>query len=405
MREETPLAQTAIRGPVVEVVPPLVGPRTPLVVAAADAVYRRAVFPALGAWDAEWVHEVTLAGLARLSGSAAACRVLARLFGYAHPALTVERLGLRFASPLGLAAGCDKNGVAVPAFGALGFGHVEVGTVTPRPQPGNPRPRVWRLPADGALVNAMGFPSAGAARVAAHLARWRRLQARGTLPPVPLGANLGKNKDTPIERAWEDYVRAFEALYPHADYFVANISSPNTVGLRDLHAEELLIELGRALGARARTLAAPGAAPKPLLLKLSPDLAADQLDGTLAAARAGGWSGLMLGNTTVGRAGLRDPNQARPGGVSGRPTLPRTLALVRALRREMPRDWTLVAVGGVMDAEGAWQLLRAGADLVQAYTGFVYGGPAFAGAVQRGLVARLAQHGCRSVAEVVGVDA
>jgi dihydroorotate dehydrogenase len=390
---------------VVEAAPALVVPGTPLVAAATDAVYRRAVFPALGLCDAERVHEATLGLLARLSGSPAACRRLAGLFGYAHPALAVERLGLRFASPLGLAAGCDKNGVAVPAFAALGFGHVEVGTVTPRRQPGNPRPRVWRLRADAALVNAMGFPSAGAARVAADLARWRGVQASGTLPAVPIGANLGKNKDTPIERAWEDYVRAFETLYPHADYFVANISSPNTVGLRDLHAEELLIELGRALGARARTLAAPGAAPKPLLLKLSPDLTPDQLDGTLAAARAGGWRGLMLGNTTVGRAGLRGPNQARPGGVSGGPLLPRTLELVRTVRREGPRDWTLVAVGGVMDAEGAWQLLRAGADLVQAYTGFVYGGPAFAGEVLRGLVARLAQHGCRSVAEIIGADA
>jgi dihydroorotate dehydrogenase len=317
----------------------------------------------------------------------------------------VERLGLRFASPLGLAAGCDKNGVAVPAFGALGFGHVEVGTVTPVPQPGNPRPRVWRLRADAGLVNAMGFPSAGAAPVAAHLARWRAEQARGTFPAVPIGANVGKNKDTPIECAWDDYVRAFATLYPHADYFVANISSPNTIGLRDLHAEDLLIALGRALTARAQMLAAPGTAPKPLLLKLSPDLTPGQLDGTLAAARAGGWSGLLLGNTTVGRDGLRDANRARPGGVSGRPILPRTLALVRALRRDVPRDWTLVAVGGVMDAESAWQLLRAGADLVQAYTGFVYGGPTFAGQVHRGLVARLAQHGCRSLAEVVGADA
>jgi dihydroorotate dehydrogenase len=363
------------------------------------------VFPALGRFDAERVHELTLALLTRLSASPTACRLLARLFAYDHPALAVERLGLRFPSPLGLAAGCDKNGIAVPAFAALGFGHVEVGTVTPAPQPGNPRPRVWRLRADAALVNAMGFPGDGAARVAAHLARWRALGARGAVPALPIGANLGKNKATPIDRAWEDYARAFETLYRHADYFVANISSPNTVGLRDLHAEELLVDLGRALDARARTLAPPGTVPKPLLLKLSPDLTPDQLDGTLAAARAGGWSGLVLGNTTVGREGLRDPNQTRPGGVSGRPMLPRTVELVRALRRDMPRDWTLVAVGGVMDAADAWLLLRAGADLVQAYTGFVYGGPAFAGQVSRGLVARLAQHGCRSVAEVIGADA
>ncbi|HZR98016.1 MAG TPA: quinone-dependent dihydroorotate dehydrogenase [Chloroflexota bacterium] len=403
--KESPLAQTAIRGRVGDAAPALTAPRAPLALAAADALYRRVVFPLLSRGDAERVHELTLVLLARLSASPAACRLVARLLAYEHPALAIERLGLRFPNPLGLAAGCDKNGIAVPAFAALGFGHVEVGTVTPVPQPGNLRPRVWRLRADAALVNAMGFPSEGAAAMAGHLARWRALQARGAIAPIPIGANLGKNKVTPIERAWDDYVRALETLYPHADYFVANISSPNTAGLRDLHAEELLRDLGQALGARARTLAPPGTAPKPLLLKLSPDLTPAQLDATLAAARAGGWSGLMLGNTTVGRAGLRDPNQARPGGVSGRPILPRTIELVRVLRREMPRDWALVAVGGVMDAEGAWALLRAGADLVQAYTGFVYGGPAFAGQVCRGLVARLAAHGCRSLAEVVGADA
>jgi dihydroorotate dehydrogenase len=410
-RKESPLAETAIRDRPAEAAPPtcvaglpLVAPGTPAVVAAADALYRRGLYPALGAFDAERVHEATLAWLARLSGSPLVCRLLARLFVYDHPALAVERLGLRFRGPLGLAAGCDKNGIAVPALAALGFSHVEVGTITPVAQPGNPRPRVWRLRADGGLLNAMGFPSAGAGSVGGHLARWRRA-VDGARPAVPIGVNVGKNKDTPIERAWGDYVRAFETLYPHGDYFVANISSPNTVGLRDLHAEELLAELGRALRVRARTLAPPGTAPKPLLLKLSPDLSPGQLDGTLAAAQAGGWSGLMLGNTTVGREGLRDPNRAHPGGVSGRPILPRTVALVRALRQQMPRDWTLVAVGGIMDAEGAWQLLRAGADLVQAYTGFVYGGPAFAGLVHRGLVARLARHGCRTLSEVVGADA
>ncbi len=374
---------------------------TPLAPALATLVYRHLLFPALGLADAERVHEATLALLARVSRAPALCRVLARLFAYDHPALAVERLGLRFANPLGLAAGCDKNGVAVPAFMALGFGHVEVGTVTPVPQPGNPRPRVWRLPADAALMNAMGFPSEGAARVAARLDRWR---AAGRVAG-PLGVNVGKNKETPLERAWEDYVRALETLYPYGDYFVANISSPNTVGLRDLHAEALLVDLGRALAARARTLAPSGTAPKPLVLKLAPDLTPAQLEGTLAAARLGGWSGLALGNTTVDRAGLRDPNRRQPGGVSGRPMTARTLELVRTLRREMPRDWVLIGIGGVMDAEAAWRLLRAGADLVQVYTGFVYGGPAFAGLVNRGLAARLAQHGCRTIAEVLGADA
>jgi dihydroorotate dehydrogenase len=331
--------------------------------------------------------------LARASRSSALCRALAAAFTYEHPALAVERLGLRFRSPLGLAGGFDKNGVALPALAALGFSHVEVGTVTPRPQPGNPRPRIFRLPADDALINAMGFPSSGATRVRAHLARARRAG-------IPIGINVGKNKTTPLDRAWQDYVRALEQLYPHGDYFVANISSPNTPQLRDLHHEGALRELGAALSERVRALTPPGQAPKPLLLKLSPDLSAPQLAGTLAAARDGGWSGLVLGNTTVGRDGLRDPRRAAPGGVSGRPIFPRTVALVRAARAQVPPDWLLVGVGGVFDPEDAWQLLRAGADLVQAYTGFVYGGPTFAGRLNRGLVALLDRHGYRSISEV-----
>ncbi len=364
---------------------------------AAHVAYRSALFPALAPLDAERVHEAALAMLACASHSRAVCLVLERLFAYQHPALGLCRMGLQFVNPLGLAAGCDKNGVAVPALAALGFGHVEVGTVTPVAQPGNSRPRVWRLPADHALINAMGFPSAGAERTALHLARWRR-RGRG----VPVGVNLGKNVNTPIDRAWEDYVRALDALYPYGDYFVANISSPNTVDLRDLHAEALLVELGRALADRIRALAPPGLAPKPLLLKVSPDLTPDQLDGTLAAARRGGWQGLVVGNTTVGRAGLRGPNRRQAGGVSGGPLFPRTLELVRTLRRAIPRDWVLIGVGGVMNGGDAWRLLRAGADLVQAYTGFVYGGPAFAGLVNRALVARLAARGCRSIDEAIG---
>src|SRR5687768_1387850 len=203
--------------------------------------------------DPETAHQFTLQ-LLRIGGIEPVYSILRTL--YSFPSKPVQAFGLTFKNPVGLAAGYDKNAVAIKGLAALGFGHVEVGTVTPVPQPGNPRPRVWRLAADDALINALGFPSAGAARTAAQLAQWR---ARGLLGGVPLGANVGKNKDTPIDRAWDDYVRALETLYPHADYFVANISSPNTVGLRDLHAEMLLADLGRALAARARTLAPPGA--------------------------------------------------------------------------------------------------------------------------------------------------
>lgn len=360
-------------------------------------IYQRLLFPLAARLDAERVHDLTVAFLAQLSRSPAACALLARLLARPAPSLAVERLGLRFRSPLGLAAGFDKNAVAVPALGALGFGHLEVGTVTPRPQPGNPRPRVFRLPADEALVNAMGFPSRGAAAVAANLRRWQPRRTGSELVHVPLAANLGKNKDTPLARAWEDYASGLAALYPYADYFVVNISSPNTAGLRDLHAAALLEELGAALAERRAALAGPAGRVKPLLLKLSPDLTPQQRASTLAAAREGPWAGLVVGNTTVRRAGLHTSRPDLPGGVSGRPLFARTLTWIAELRRELPPGWMLIAVGGVFDADGVWQLLLAGADLVQAYTGFVYRGPLFAARVNADLAERVAALGAPSL--------
>lgn len=369
---------------------------------AAPGVYRRLLFPLVARLDAERTHDLAVAALVRLSRSPAACALLARLLARAYPVLAVERLGLRFRGPLGLAAGFDKNAVAVPALGALGFGHLEVGTVTPRPQPGNPRPRVFRLPADEALLNAMGFPSRGAAAVAVHLRRWRTRRAGPELRDVPVAVNLGKNRDTPLARAWEDYADALAALYPDGDYFVVNISSPNTAGLRDLHAATPLRELGARLAERRAALAAGSAVPpKPLLLKLSPDLTPAQRAAVVAVAREGPWAGLVVGNTTVRREGLRAPRPDLPGGLSGRPLFARTLAAIAALRDEVPPDWVLVAVGGVFDAEGVWRLLLAGADLVQAYTGFVYEGPLFAARVHAELVRRVTALGAASLEQVL----
>jgi dihydroorotate dehydrogenase len=369
---------------------------------AAPSAYRRLVFPLAARLDAERAHDLAVGALARLSRSPAACALLARLLARAYPLLAVERLGLRFRGPLGLAAGFDKNAVAVPALGALGFGHLEVGTVTPRPQPGNPRPRLFRLPVDEALLNALGFPSQGAAAVAANLRRWQARRAAPELRGVPVAVNLGKNRDTPLARAWADYADALAALYSAGDYFVVNISSPNTAGLRELHAADALAELGAALAERRAALAAAGGGVKPLLLKLSPDLTAAQRAAVVAVAREGPWAGLVVGNTTVQREGLRSPCSGLPGGLSGRPLFARTLAAIAELRPEIPSHWVVIAVGGVFDAEGVWRLLLAGADLVQAYTGFVYEGPLFAARIHAELARRVAVLGATALDEALG---
>ena len=331
--------------------------------------------PLLFALDAEAAHHAALALLRRVSGLPRVLDALAH--AHAHvtrdPALHVEAFGLRFPNPLGVAAGLDKDAVAIPALAALGFGFVEAGTVTPRPQDGNDRPRVFRLPCDGAAINRLGFPSEGADAVAA------RLRALVPRPPCVVGVNLGKNKQTPNERAAEDYVAALHRLHDVADYFVVNVSSPNTPGLRALQDPTSLRALVEPVVAAA--------GETPVLVKLSPDMNDGDFDASCDAAIAAGARGLVVANTTVQRPpGLGCTQRAREaGGLSGLPLRARAVDLVARARRVAGSAPGIIGVGGVASAQDAQRLLDAGANLVQAYTAFVYAGPGLARRVLEGL--------------------
>ncbi|HSP98364.1 MAG TPA: quinone-dependent dihydroorotate dehydrogenase [Candidatus Dormibacteraeota bacterium] len=319
------------------------------------------------------------------------------------PLLGQALWGLPFPHPLGLAAGFDKNGALPHVWSALGFGFAELGTVTALPQPGNPPPRLFRLPAERALINRLGFNNAGAEAVAAALAA--RLAAGR--PPIPLGINLGKSKVTPLERAADDYCASLRALHGLADYLVLNVSSPNTPGLRDLQAEAQLAPLLAAVQAENRRLAAAAAiAPRPLLLKVAPDLADEALPAVIAAVRAHDVAGVIATNTTIDRSVLPSghPLAGEAGGLSGAPLRARATAVVRALYRLSEGTLPIVGVGGIASGADAYERIRAGAALVQAYTGFVYGGPTFARDVVAELRALLLRDGFTSVADAVGVD-
>jgi dihydroorotate dehydrogenase len=352
-------------------------------------IYRSLLRPALFRFggDAEAVHERVLGALASISRSPALTRALALSMALAGPARTakpVEAFGLRFPNPVGLAAGFDKNAVAVPALAALGFGFVEVGTVTRLAQPGNPRPRLFRLPDDGALINRMGFNNQGAEAVAARLGHVRE-------PLAPLGISLGKSKATPLDEAVTDYLGSLEALYPYGGYFAVNVSSPNTPGLRELQERDRLDALLSALlgRLRERAVAEGRPAPKPLLVKVAPDLDDAALDDILDVCLARGVSGLIAINTTVARDGIsqQTPPALRDesGGLSGRPLLARAAAVVGRLSQRSEGRIPLIGCGGISTPDDARRVLDAGASLVQIYTSFIYEGPTLPRRIVRGL--------------------
>jgi len=327
--------------------------------------------------DAETVHRLSMRGLSVWS---AVCSVdLAGSDPARAPSLARTVCGITFPNPLGLAAGFDKDAECLPAWQALGFGFVEVGTVTRHAQPGNDRPRLFRLPADGALLNRLGFNNHGAAVCAERLADWRR---RGRVK-VPIGVNLGKSKITPAEDAAADYAFSFDATADVADYIVVNVSSPNTPGLRDLQQTSALMGIVDPLVERN----AKRSSPRPIFVKLAPDLADEDAVAIARACVEHGVAGLIVSNTTIARTGLVGPVPEGPGGISGRPVFARSTALLRLLKGDVGEKLAFIGVGGVFGGDTAQQKLDAGADLVQAYTGFVYGGPGFARRTLRGLAA------------------
>jgi dihydroorotate dehydrogenase len=362
-------------------------------------VIYRLLRPLVFQGDPERAHELAMSTLERLGP------LLTRApspLPVREPRLEQRLFGLRFPNPLGLAAGFDKSARALAAWPALGFGFAEIGTVTPVPQAGNPRPRLFRLPADAALLNRMGFNNDGAERVAERLARWRRAAGPGR-PPV--GVNLGASAAGAREGGEADYLAAFERLWPGADYFVVNVSSPNTPGLRRLQERTPLEAILRALAAANGRLAAEsGAGARPLLVKIAPDLEPLQVDDVVDLALEHGLAGLVVANTTISREGLVSPERVlrEAGGVSGRPLRERSTALLRRAYARSGGRLSLVGVGGVFDAEDAWQKLLAGASLVQLYTALVYEGPTVVRRINLGLLERMEREGVRSLGEVVG---
>lgn len=295
----------------------------------------------------------------------------------------VEVMGLTFPGPVGLAAGMDKDARHVDALSRIGFGFIEIGTLTPVAQPGNERPRLFRLPADRALINRMGFNNGGVA------AAVERLKKRA--PGIIVGGNIGKNKNTPNELAIDDHVKCFDALHPVVDYFVVNVSSPNTPGLRALQEKEPLLKILVGLMEFGNKLATHHSQlPKPILLKIAPDLTNEQLDDIVSVVKESGIAGLIATNTTISREDLRTPKTEveamGSGGLSGTPVRQRSTEVVRYLRDRLPKPFVIIGVGGIDSAEAAMEKIEAGADLVQVYTGLIYEGPALLKRINRAFV-------------------
>ena len=347
-----------------------------------DAV-RRALFLA----PPERIHTWVFAALRAATATGATRRGLGRVLAPHDPILASTVFGVRFPGPLGLAAGFDKDGLGLNAWGALGFGYAEIGTVTALPQPGNPEPRLFRLPEDRGLLNRMGFNNSGAGALALRLARHR--------PGVPIGVNIGKSKITPPEQAAEDYASSARLLGPLAAYLVVNVSSPNTPGLRDLQAVESLRPILSAVLAQTST---------PVLVKIAPDLSDADVDAVADLAVELGLAGIVATNTTISRAGLRTPNvdDLGPGGISGPPVARRSLEVLRRLYGRVGDRLVLIGVGGIETADDAWERITAGATLLQGYTGFVYGGGLWAKHIHDGIACRLHEGGFSSLADAVG---
>lgn len=334
--------------------------------------------PLLFLIDPERIHTIVFGILRFMSAIPGFKAVLRVLYQYEHPSLERKILGLTFKNPVGLAAGFDKDAKLIDVLSCLGFGFVEIGTLTPRPQSGNNKPRLFRLPKDQGLINRMGFNNEG---VAAAVSRLKKKRS-----PVIVGGNIGKNKSTPNESAHEDYVLCFNALYEYVDYFVVNVSSPNTPGLRELQEKAPLQQLLK----KVKDLSLQKPEVKPVLLKIAPDLTDGQLNDIVEILRITGIDGVIATNTTISRDGLETAREALdeigPGGLSGKPLRRRSTEVIRYLRNALGTGFPIIGVGGIITPEDAVEKLNAGADLVQVYTGFIYEGPGLMKRINKAIV-------------------
>jgi dihydroorotate dehydrogenase len=365
-------------------------------------LYRSVLRPLLFRLPPESAHEMALHSLSLAFGSEWARGAVARRFNR-EPFGELRRFGLSFKNPVGLAAGFDKNGTAAQGLAALGFGFIEVGTVTHLPQPGNPRPRLFRLPLDCALINRLGFNNNGAATVARQLAAHR--------PECVLGINIGKSRAVPIEEAINDYLASFELIHELADYIVINVSSPNTPNLRELQRADALAALLDALQRRNQELSEKRASRTivPLLVKIAPDLGQSELEAIVEVAEGAKMAGIIATNTTTSRARLRTASSVvescGEGGLSGAPLRQRSTGMVAALYRLTRGKMPIIGVGGIFTAEDAWEKVCAGASLVQIYTGFIYQGVGIARDINDGLAKILKEQGYGTLDEAVGCRA
>lgn len=341
-------------------------------------MYKILVKPILFLFDAEKVHHAVFTLIKWLNKFPGVSFLLRKQFTLKHPALYRNIAGLHFNNPVGLAAGFDKDAKLIDELANFGFGFIEIGTLTPKAQPGNDKPRLFRLPKDKALINRMGFNNSGV-DVAVQ-----RLSSRKS--NIIVGGNIGKNKLTPNEHAVNDYIIAFETLFPFVDYFVVNVSSPNTPGLRDLQEKEPLMKLMHQLIELNKTKAKA----KPIFLKISPDLNDAQLDDVIDIVKQTGTDGLIANNTTINRAGLQTDEKVLQiignGGLSGLPLHQRSLEVLHYLRARLDKNFPIISVGGIMNEDQAIERLKAGADLIQIYTGFVYEGPGFVKRINKKLI-------------------
>ncbi|HEU6446935.1 MAG TPA: quinone-dependent dihydroorotate dehydrogenase [Verrucomicrobiae bacterium] len=357
-------------------------------------IYKKIVRPVLFAQKAESAHDFTLKWLAKMSRDQFLCAAAGKFFS--APDLPVELFGLRFPNPVGLAAGMDKFAAALPAWEKLGFGFCELGGVTRHAQPGNPPPRMFRAISDGAIVNRMGFNNDGAEALAEKLADWKN---SGQWPKHPVGINLGKSKITPLERAAEDYSNSFRVLRDLADFFVVNVSSPNTPGLRQLQDKSALDEILAAIQQLNSTR-------QPLLVKIAPDLTFEAIDEILELVRTRNISGIVATNTTISRPQTNDSHlqkiYSETGGLSGKPLRSRSTEIIRHIYGQTRGQLPIIGVGGIFSADDAWEKISAGASLVQIYTGLVYEGPGLTRKIVCGLRKKLNAAGLKSLAEAVG---
>lgn len=350
--------------------------------------------------EPEQAHTWTIRGLHAVPHIPGGLAVMESMYGIKpETALTQELFGHRFSSPVGLAAGLDKNGSTVPAFSSIGFGFMEVGTVTPKAQPGNDKPRLFRLVQDEALINRMGFNNEGADAMARHLERSMKYRS------IPVAVNIGKNKTTPNEEAALDYQIGVKKLYRHADFFVINISSPNTPDLRKLQHGESLKQLLTIVKQEMKEQGKrEGQHEKAILVKIAPDLNDEELEQIVHTTISCGMNGIICTNTTLSREGLNDPLRDEIGGMSGRPLRERSTEIVRRVYAQTGGKLPIIGCGGIWNAQDAYEKIRAGASLVELYTALIYQGPGLLRQIQQGLLQKLRSDGFSHISEAIGAD-